>query len=77
MGGRSYVKVLLRSNAILYIENKDKYCFFWSIIFYLHPCNINRPNRVSNYKQYFKELNIQGFDLLMVSDVVMFRNLRK
>ena len=46
--GRSYVKILLRSNAILNIENNDKYCFLWSILAYLHPCNKIHPNRVSN-----------------------------
>ena len=29
---------------------------------YLHPCNNNHPNRVSNYRPYFNELNINGFD---------------
>ena len=27
INGRSYVKIPLRSNAILKIENTDKYCF--------------------------------------------------
>ena len=62
MNGSNYVKILLRSNAILNIENNDKYCFLWSILAYLHPCNNSHPNRVSNYRQYFNELNIQGFD---------------
>ena len=44
------------------IENSDKYCFIWSKLASLHPCNINRSIRVSNYKQYFKELNIESFD---------------
>ena len=52
----------MRSYAILNIENNDKYCFLWSILASLHPSNNNHPNRVSNYKQYFDELNIQGFD---------------
>ena len=62
MNGSNYVKVPLRSNAILNVENNDKYCFLWSILASLHPCNNNHPNRISNYKQYFNELNIQGFD---------------
>ena len=62
MNGSNYVKIPLRSNAILNIENNDKYCFLWSILAYLHPCNKNHPNRVSNYRQFFNELNIQGFD---------------
>ena len=32
MDGSNYDKNLLRSNAILNIENKDKYCFIWSIL---------------------------------------------
>ena len=44
------------------IENNAKYCFLWSILAYLHPCSNNHPNRVSNYKQYFNELNFNGFD---------------
>ena len=62
MNGSNYIKILLRSNAILNVENNDKYCFLWSILAYLYPCNNNHPNRVSNYKQYFNELNIQSFD---------------
>ena len=59
LNGSNYVKIPLRSNAILNIENNDKYCFLWSILAYSHPCNNNHPNRVSNYKQYFIQLNIQ------------------
>ena len=49
MNGLNYVKIPLRTNAILNIENNDKYCFLWSILAWLHPCNNNHPNRVSNY----------------------------
>ena len=62
MNGSNYVKIPLRSNAILNIENNYKYCFLRSILAYIHPCNNNHPNRVSNYRQYFTELNIHGFD---------------
>ena len=62
MNGSNYVKTPLRSNAILNIENNDKYCFVWSVLASLHPCNNNHPNRVSNYKPYFDKLNIQDFD---------------
>ena len=48
MNSSNYVIILLRSNAILKIENNDKHCFLWSILASLHPCNINHPNRVSN-----------------------------
>ena len=62
MNGSNYIKIPLRSNAILNVENIDKYCFLCSIFASLHPCINSHPNRVSNYRQYFNELNIQGFD---------------
>ena len=62
MNGSNFKKSPSRSNAILNNENKDKDCFIWSILASLHPYNNNHPNRVSNYKQYFSELNIIGFD---------------
>ena len=62
MNGSNYIKIPLRSNAILNVENNDKYCFLWSILASLHPCINNHPNRVSNYRQFFNEFNIQGFD---------------
>ena len=78
LNGSNYVKIPLRSNAILIIENNDKYCFLWSILAYLHPCNNTHPNRVSNYRQNFKELNINGFDFakgFKCSDVHKFNEL--
>ena len=75
LNGSNYVKIPLRSNAILNVENIDKLCFLWSILAYLHPCNNHHPNRVSNYRQYFNELNIQGFDFtngFKCSDVYKF-----
>ena len=62
MNGTSYVKIPLRTNAILNVQNNDKYCFIWSILASLHPCQNNYPNRVNNYVQYFNELNFQNFD---------------
>ena len=78
LNGSNYVQIHLRSNAILDIENNDKYCFIWSLLAGIHPCNNNHPNRVSNYKQYFDELNIQGFDFskgFKCSDVHRFNEL--
>ena len=62
LNGSNFVKFPLTSNAILNVENNDKNCFLWSILAYLHPCNNNHPNRVSNYRHYFNELNTHGFD---------------
>ena len=62
MNGSNYVKIPLISNAILNFENNDEYCFIWSILVSLHHCKINHPNRVSNYRKFFDNLNIQDFD---------------
>ena len=51
LNGSSYVKFPLRSNALINNENNDKYCFLWSILAYLCPCENDHPIRVSNYKQ--------------------------
>ena len=51
---------------------------FWSILARLHPCDIIHPNRVSNYKKHFNELNINGFDFsngIRCSDVHKFNEL--
>ena len=78
LNGSNYIKIPLRISAILNIENNDNFCFLCSKLAYLHPCNNIHPNRVSNYKQNFNELNIQGFDLtdgFRCSDVHKFEKL--
>ena len=55
------MKIPLKANALLNIKNNDKYCFSWSILASLHPCDIDHRNRVSNYVQNVNELNIEGF----------------
>ena len=78
LNGTSYVKIPLRSNAILNIQNNDKYCFIRSILASLHPCENTHPSRVNNYIQYFNELNFQSFDFtngFKCSDVHRFNEL--
>ena len=77
MDGSSYVKLPLRSSAILNIKNDDKYCFMWSILAKLHPCE-NNSNIVSSYRKYFNELNIEAFDFtngFKCSDMYRFEKL--
>ena len=62
LNGSNYGEIPLRSNAILYIENYDKYCFLWSILAGLRPWKNDHSNSVSNYSQYFLELNNDRFD---------------
>ena len=49
LNGTSYVKLPLRSNAILNVQNNDKYCFVWSILASLHPCENTHPSGVNNF----------------------------
>ena len=78
LNGTSHVKIPLRSSAILNIQNNDKYCFIWSILGSLYPCENTHPSRVNNYIQYFNELNFQNFDFTIgfkCSDVHKFNEL--
>ena len=78
MNGTSYVKIPLRTNAILNIQNNNEYCFIWSFLASLHPCENTHPSRVNNYIQYFNELNFQNFDFtngFKCSDVHSFNEL--
>ena len=52
----------MRSNAILNVQNNDKYCFIWSILASLYPCEDTHPSRVNNYSHNFNELNFESFD---------------
>ena len=62
MNGTSYVRFPLRSNAILNVQNNDKYYFIWSILASLHPSENTHPSIVNNYSQYFNEINFQSLD---------------
>ena len=48
LNGSSFVKIPLRPNALTNIKNNDKYCFIWSILASLHPCDNDHLNRVSD-----------------------------
>ena len=61
LNSSSVVNITLRSSALVNFKNDHKYYFIGSFLASLHPYNINR-HRVSKYKHYFNELNIQGFD---------------
>ena len=79
MNGSSYVKIPLRSSAILNIEANDNFSFIWSILAYLHPIADSKnghATRNSNYRQYFNEININGSDFstgFICNDVHRFK----
>ena len=47
LNGSSFVKIPLRSSAILNIQNDDKYCFIWSILAHLHHREKSHPTRAN------------------------------
>ena len=53
LNGPSYVKIPLRSNTLISIKNNDKFCFIWSVLGSLHPCENDQPNRVSKFLTKF------------------------
>ena len=78
LNGSSYVNFPLRSFALLNNKNDDKFCLIWSILAKLYPCENDHPSRLSNYRQNFDELNIEGFDFrnrFRCSDVHNFEKL--
>ena len=62
INGSSFVRIPLRSPALTNKKIEDQYCFVWSVLAYLHPAENDHPNRVSNYRHYFNEFYIAGFD---------------
>ena len=62
MNGSSYAKIPSRSPAMLNFEKDDKYCFLRSFLAHLHPCNNSHLNRVSDYREYLNDINLDGFD---------------
>ena len=77
MDGSSYVKIPLRPSAILNIKNDDKYCFLWSILASVYPCE-NNCDIATSYRKYFSRLNMEGFDFtngFRCSDLYRFEKL--
>ena len=62
MIGSNNVKIPSRYSALLKNEIDDNYRFLRSILANLHPCVNSHPKRLSNHRQYFNELKIDGFD---------------
>ena len=65
MNSSNYVKIPLRSSAKLNTQNKYKFCFIKSILAHGYPISNSKKGhatRVSKYKQYFNELNVNNFD---------------
>ena len=76
-GGSSYVELpnyIKEKKAVLNIKNKDNKCFLWSVLAALHPIQWDeQPSRVSHYRPYEEDLNVQGLSCPMkISDLKKF-----
>ena len=80
VNGSSYVKTALRSSFLTNIKNNDENCFIWSILVSLHPWDNDHSSRVSNFSQFFVEINFDVFDFsngFKCSDFQYFEKLNK
>ena len=68
---------LKRSRALLNIRNNDDRCFIYCILAKLHP-DVPKPEHVSSYKSYEKELNVIGLKFPMtLTQIDRFERLNK
>ena len=78
--GSNFVNVPVRSSLIMDIKIDNNFCFLWSKISNLHPCEKIHPNRLTNYKQNFNELNNESFDFtngFNCSDLHIFEKINR
>lgn len=60
MRGGTYIKLpprVYNTQSCINIKNRDQYCFLWSILAGLYPCDKN-SDRCSSYPHFSKIFNI-------------------
>ena len=80
LNGSSYVKLPLTSTALINIKKIDKYCFIWSFLASIHPCENDHLNKISNYSEIFNDLGVVAFDFtkrFKCSDMERFEKVNK
>ncbi|XP_049826843.1 uncharacterized protein LOC126266582 [Aethina tumida] len=80
VGVSTYVplpKFIQNKKGVLNIENNDEYCFLWSIVAALNPCNNRKnPNRTSSYPHFSEVLNYDDIDFpIKLKDIPKFEQL--
>ena len=46
LNGSFYVKIPSRSSANLNFQNNENFCYIWSILASIHPCENTHPSKV-------------------------------
>ena len=62
--GNSYIDLPFKSRFIVNVQNNDDKCFLWSVLAKLYPQKEHKE-RISKYKQYENELNLNGVNFPM------------
>ena len=75
--GSSYIPLpdfIMKKKSIINIQNKDKKCFLWSVLRYLHPIQKNET-RLTDIRKYENDLNFEGIDFpVKLKDIPKFEN---
>ena len=75
--GSSYIPLpefIKRKNAIINIKNKDKKCFLWSVLRYLHPKK-SHGERLADLREYENDLNFKGINFpVKLKDITKCEN---
>jgi len=75
LSGSSYIPTppsIVKKHAVVNVQNRDLYCFRWSILSCLYPAK-HHPYRVSNYTKYENILNFEGINFsVQVKDISKF-----
>ena len=75
--GSSYIPLpdfIMNKKSIINIQNKDKKCFRWSILRYLHPIQMNEI-RLTEIRKYENDLNFKRIDFpVKLKDIPKFEN---
>ena len=76
--GSSYIptpKDLAMKKAIVNVQNKDEYCFIWSILAAKYPVK-GHPERVTHYNNHFDEFDITNLSFpLSICNIPKFESL--
>jgi len=80
ISGNSFIltpKSFANKSAIVNVKNtEDDFCFLYSIIAQLYPCQDRNPETVTQYKQYMHILDRTGLEFLMkLVDIFKFERL--
>lgn len=81
VGISTYVEIpkfIQNTKAVLNIRNSDEYCFLWSIVAALNPCNNKKlnPNRISSYPHFSSVLKYENISFpIHLRDISRFEKL--